>query len=65
MSHHQMVCTIFGNMAEHKFTANGANSPIVILFLNLSHGCLYQEKAINQSLLKMSLTSSPSLVMNP
>ena len=62
-----MVCTIFGNMAEHKFTAicNGANSPIVILFLNLSHGCLYQEKTINQSLLQMSLTSSPSLVMNP
>lgn len=27
-----MVYTIFGNIAEHKFTANGTNSPIVILF---------------------------------
>ena len=27
-----MVYTIFGNIAEHKFTANRTNSPIVILF---------------------------------
>lgn len=58
-----MVCTIFGNMTEHKFTAHGANSPIVILFLNLSHECLQKPIAVKDATYLISFFGHESLII--